>query len=288
MQMEAKPFIKWAGGKRQILDELMAGLPAFANYHEPFLGGGALFFRLESENRLKQAFLSDYNEDLINAYSVIKNNVLELMAELALPKYANNSQTYYQIRASSPSLPVGRAARFIYLNKTAFNGLYRVNSNGGFNVPFGRYENPKILDSQNLMLVHRALQKDEIYCGDFSIVLKKAKRGDLVYFDPPYAPISNTANFTGYTKQNFFENDQERLFKAFKELDSRGCLTMLSNSYSEYTRDLYAEFEPQTVYANRAINCKGDKRGKIRELIVRNWEPQVTQRKLFEKIVATN
>jgi len=253
MLTEAKPFVKWAGGKRQLLDELTKGLPAFNNYHEPFLGGGAMFFRLEAENRLKHAFLSDYNEELVNAYRVIKTSVFELMAELALQKYANEEKAYYKIRAVVPETSVGRAARFVYLNKTAFNGLYRVNSKGGFNVPFGKYDNPKILDGQNLMLVHRALQKDDLYCGDFGIVLKNARKDDLVYFDPPYAPISKTANFTGYTKNSFVENDQERLFKTFKALDHKGCFVMLSNSYSDYTNDLYAEFEPETVLASRAI-----------------------------------
>ena len=288
MLEEAKPFIKWAGGKRQLLDELTEGLPHFSNYHEPFLGGGALFFRLEAEGKIKKAYLSDSNEELINAYSVIKNEVFELMAELSAPIYANNEAAYYKIRASSPTSGFKRAARFIYMNKTAFNGLYRVNSKGGFNVPFGRYDNPKILDSANLLLVHRALQKDALYCGDFTAVLKNAKRGDLVYFDPPYFPISKTSNFTGYTQNSFSEDDQERLMRTFKELDSRGCYVLLSNSHSDYIADLYAEFEPEVVYANRMINCKGDKRGKIKELVVRNWESKVAQRKLVEVIVATN
>lgn len=285
---EAKPFVKWAGGKRQLLDELTTGLPEFEDYHEPFIGGGALFFKLEAMCRIKTAHLSDSNEELINAYGIIKNEVFELMSELALPSYANNEAAYYKIRASRPSSKVQRAARFIYLNKTAFNGLYRVNSKGGFNVPFGRYDNPKILDSENLLLVHRALQKDALYCGDFSIVLKNAKRGDFVYFDPPYMPISKTSNFTSYTKDSFLEKEQERLFKAYKELDAKGCFVMLSNSYNDFIADLYAEFEPETVQANRMINCKGDRRGKVRELVVRNWEPKVVQRKLVEEVVASN
>lgn len=288
MPEEAKPFVKWAGGKRQLLDELTEGLPRFENYHEPFLGGGALFFKLEAMNKIKKAYLSDMNEELINAYSTAKNEIFELMAELAMPKYANNEEAYYKIRASKPALGVQRAARFIYLNKTAFNGLYRVNSKGGFNVPFGRYENPKILDSQNLLLVHRALQKDALYCTDFEVVLKNARKGDLVYFDPPYYPISKTSNFTNYTKGGFGEKEQEKLLRAYKELDARGCFVLLSNSYSEFICELYAEFEPQTVYANRAINCKAEGRGRIKELIVRNWEPNVVQGKLVEEIVATN
>ena len=285
---EARPFVKWAGGKRQLLDELTKGLPQFENYHEPFLGGGALFFKLEAMGRLKNAYLSDANTELINAYAAIKNEVFELMSELASPLYANNETTYYKIRAAKPETSVERAARFIYLNKTAFNGLYRVNSKGGFNVPFGRYENPKILDSQNLLRVHRALQKDGLYCGDFDIVLKNAKRGDFVYFDPPYAPISKTSNFTSYTKDGFGEKEQKKLLNVYKELDLRGCFVLLSNSYSDLISELYAEFKPETVYANRAISCKADGRGKIRELIVRNWEPKVIQRKLIEEIVATH
>ncbi len=181
-----------------------------------------------------------------------------------------------------------RAARFLYLNKTAFNGLYRVNSKGDFNVPFGKYANPKILDSKNLLLAHRALQKDELFCGDFTLVLKNARKGDLVYFDPPYFPVSKTSNFTAYTQDNFTEDDQKRLYRTVKALDARGCFILLSNSHSDFIADLYAEFEPQVVFASRAINCKGDKRGKIRELVVRNWEPKVIQRKLVEEIVATH
>ena len=288
MLEEARPFVKWAGGKRQLLDELTQDLPYFENYHEPFIGGGALFFRLEAMNRIKRAYLSDSNAELINTYSVIKNEVFELMSELASPLYVNDEAAYYKIRASRPKTNVERAARFIYMNKTAFNGLYRVNSSGGFNVPFGRYDNPKILDSQNLMLVHRALQKDELYCGDFTIALKNAKRGDFVYFDPPYFPISKTSNFTGYTKDGFGENEQKKLLKTYKELDSKGCFVLLSNSYSDFISELYAEFEPEIVHANRMINCKGDQSGKIKELIVRNWEPKITQRKLVEEIVAIN
>ncbi len=287
MPEEARPFVKWAGGKRQLLDELTKSLPYFENYHEPFLGGGALFFKLEAKGKIKKAYLNDSNPELINAYSVIKTDVFGLMAELSSPAYANNPAAYYKIRASNPKSRIGKAARFIYLNKTAFNGLYRVNSKGGFNVPFGKYSNPKILDSENLLRVHRALQKDELYCGDFTNSLKRTNRGDLVYFDPPYVPVSRTSNFTGYTKDSFSEKDQERLMRVVKALDSRGCFVLLSNSYSDLAFDLYSEFEPEVVYANRAINCKGDKRGKVRELIIRNWEPQVAQRKLVEEIVAS-
>lgn len=282
---EAKPFIKWAGGKRQLLEELTRGLPEFGGYHEPFLGGGALFFRLEALGRITKAYLSDSNEELINTYGVIKTEVDMLISELSSGKYANEEDAFYAIRAEKPQDRVERAARFIYLNKTAFNGLYRVNSKGGFNVPFGKYTNPRILDRDNLMLVHRALQKDALYCGDFTLVLNNAKKGDLVYLDPPYFPVSKTANFTGYTKENFSDKDQERLLHMFKELDARSCHVLLSNSYADFIADLYAEFKPEVVQANRMINCKGDRRGKIKELIVRNWEPDAVH---AEEVAATN
>ncbi len=285
MLEEAKPFLKWAGGKRQLLEELAYGLPDFGDYHEPFIGGGALFFRLEAMGKINTAYLSDSNEELINVYGAIKSSVFELIEELASPKYANKSEAYYKVRASRPVGEVERAARFIYLNKTAFNGLYRVNSKGGFNVPFGKYTNPKILDEKNLLLVHRALQKDALFCGDFAIALKSAKKGDFVYLDPPYVPVSKTATFTNYTQEGFSEKDQVRLLKAFKELDSKGCYVLLSNSYAEFVAELYGEFEQQTVHANRMINCKAGLRGKVRELLVRNWEPKVAQRKLLEAMV---
>lgn len=286
MLEEARPFIKWAGGKRQLLDELLSGLPDFGNYHEPFLGGGALFFKLEAMGRVRAAYLSDSNEELINAYSAIKNNVFEVINELCSGKYVNEREAFYRIRAEMPKISVQRAARFIYLNKTAYNGLYRVNSRGEFNAPFGRYEKPKICDEGNLLRVQEALQKDALYCGDFGVVLNNAKRGDLVYFDPPYAPLSKTANFTGYTKESFGEEEQGRLLEAYKALDKRGCYVLLSNSYTEFTAQLYGEFEQEIVHASRAINCQGDKRGKVRELIVRNWECEEERKKIVQQAVS--
>lgn len=269
---EAKPFVKWAGGKRQLLDELVKGLPAFENYHEPFLGGGAFFFHLEALGWIKKAYLTDSNEELINVYEVIKTDVDALISRLSSGRFKNDKETFYAIRAEVPKGRVDRAARFIYLNKTAFNGLYRVNSQGKFNVPFGKYSNPKILDKENLLLVNRALQKDHLTCSDFDVVLSQAKKGDLVYFDPPYHPLSKTASFTSYTANSFTEKDQQRLFSTFKKLDGMGCYVMLSNSYSEFIADLYAEYKPDVVLANRAINCKPEGRGKIKEIIVRNWQ----------------
>ena len=228
------------------------------------------------------------NSDLINAYSVIKTDIEALIEELSSDRYKNKKEVYYNIRKENPTSNIKKAARFIYLNKTAFNGLYRVNSKGEFNVPFGKYKNPKILDEPNLRLINKALQKDEIACAGFEIVLKNAKKGDLIYFDPPYFPISKTSSFTSYTKGSFSIKEQTNLMKTFKKLDSMGCYVMLSNSYSEFISSLYSEFESEVVYANRMINCKGDRRGQIKELIVRNWESKIIQMNLMEEIAAAN
>lgn len=273
MNNEAKPFVKWAGGKGQLLNELTRSLPEFENYHEPFVGGGALFFRLFNMRKVKKAYLNDSNNELMNAYEVIKDDVENLIRELKSGKYQNKKEIYYKIRAEEPENPVRRAARFIYLNKTVYNGLYRVNKEGKFNVPFGRYANPTICEENNLRIVSHALQKAELFCEDFSFVLKYSQKRDLVYFDPPYFPLSETSNFTSYTSDRFTKVDQERLHEIYKQLDSKGCFVMLSNSYQEYIEELYREFKPEVVYAGRAISCKADGRGKIRELIVRNWKP---------------
>ena len=273
MDSKARPFVKWAGGKGRLLNELTKRLPEFKNYYEPFVGGGALFFRLRSMGKIKKAYLNDSNNELMNAYEVIKDDAEGLINELTSEKYQNKKEIYYQIRAEEPEDRVKRVARFIYLNKTAYNGLYRVNKQGKFNVPFGKYKNPLICDEKNLRLVSQTLQKTELFCKDFMIDIKHAQKDDLIYFDPPYLPLSKTSNFTSYTPKGFTTDDQDRLHKAYKQLDSKGCYVMLSNSYHPYTENLYREFESEIVYAGRAISCKADGRGKIRELIVRNWKP---------------
>lgn len=270
--MDPKPFVKWAGGKRQLVHELLKFSPKeFENYFEPFFGGGALFFELFSTEKLKHAFLNDSNEELITAYKVIKEKPNELMRELSDKKYKNNEKAFYEIRAEKPLNSVKATARFIYLNRTAFNGLYRVNSKGGFNVPFGKYKNPKILDKENLLAVHEALQKDELTSVDFEKAVEKAKKGDFIYFDPPYQPLNKTSAFTSYTIKDFNEKDQERLRDCFKKLDKKGCFVMLSNSYTELILDLYKDYKIHTVMATRLINCKAEKRGKIKEVIVTNY-----------------
>lgn len=270
---EAKQFVKWAGGKKQLLPQLLAfSPPKFENYFEPFVGGGALFFKLHYLGRIKKSHLNDLNENLVIAYKTIKEKPNKLIKELSSGKYKNEKETFYKIREEEPTDEVKATARFVYLNKTAFNGLYRENSKGKFNVPFGKYTNPKILDQENILAVSKALQTDEITCLDFEKAVAKAKKGDFVYFDPPYQPISKTSSFTSYTKQDFTEKDQQRLFECFKKLDKKGCFLMLSNSYSPLIKSLYKDFDQRTVMAGRAISCKGEGRGKIKELIVTNYK----------------
>jgi len=267
--IKAKPLVKWAGGKRQLINELLAKTPSdFSVYHEFFLGGGALFFELYNQSRIKKAVLSDSNAQLMNLYSTVKSKPIELIEELKNTKYTNNEKTFYKIRGSEPVDKIERAARFVYLNKTAFNGLYRENLSGKFNVPFGKYANPTILDEENILAVSEALSSVKLLCGDFSEVLKYAKSNDFVYFDPPYAPISVTASFTAYTSRQFTFDDQIRLKKIFDELENRKVKVLLSNSNADAIHNLFNEKQISTVLANRIINCKAEKRGLIKEVLV--------------------
>ncbi len=266
-----KPFVKWAGGKRQLLDVLMKNVPPkFGTYIEPFVGGGALLFELEP----KRAIISDTNYELINAYRVIRDNLEELIE--SLKNHLNEEDYYYRIRALDPSTltPVERASRFIYLNKTCYNGLYRENSKGEFNVPFGRYKSPKICDEENLRSVSEFLRSVDIQIlyQDYRETCKLAREGDFVYLDPPYHPISKTSSFTKYTKEDFTREDQITLSEVFKELDRKGCYIMLSNSNTEFIKDLYRGFEIVELSANRSINCKAEGRGKEKvEILVKNY-----------------
>lgn len=272
--LEAKPFVKWAGGKRQLISELLGHSPEnFNNYYEPFLGGGALFFKLSLMGKIKHAYLNDASASLIHAYKTIKEKPSELIAELNSGKYLNDKETFLKIRAEQPKDEVKATARFIYLNKTAFNGLYRVNSSGEFNVPFGKYNNPKILDEENILAVSEALQKDELTRIDFEKAVASARKGDFVYFDPPYHPVSKTSSFTNYTKGSFTEKDQVRLANKFKELHEKGVFVMLSNSYAPLILELYKDFNISVVNATRMINCKAEGRGKVREVIITNYLP---------------
>lgn len=272
---KAEPFLKWAGGKGQLLKQYEAYFPEkFNNYLEPFIGGGAVFFHLYNTARLnngKKIILIDSNEELINCYQVVKENVNKLIELLNSSKYVNKKNIYYRIRAEEPKDKFERAARTIYLNKTCFNGLYRVNSKDKFNVPFGRYKNPLICNSENLKAVNLALRNVEMICGDFERCLEFDKRGDFIYFDPPYQPLSKTSSFTSYTRDSFGEKDQNRLCFVFKELDKIGCKVMLSNSDTPFIRKIYKDFRIEVVYAKRAINCKASGRGAISELVILNY-----------------
>jgi DNA adenine methylase len=275
LHTKAEPFLKWAGGKGQLLRQYEVFFPdKFNSYLEPFVGGGAVFFHLYNTGRItsdKETVLIDSNEELINCYKAIKDDVEKLIKILCSGKYKNEKDAFYKIRAEEPKDPFERAARTIYLNKTCFNGLYRVNSKGKFNVPFGSYKNPLICNKENLRAVSRALRYVNIKLGDFTMCLNFSHKNDFVYFDPPYQPLSQTASFTGYTKDLFRENDQERLAEVFKTLDKKGCKVMLSNSDTKFVRKLYKAFRIETAFAKRAINCKPSGRGEITELVILNY-----------------
>lgn len=266
------PILKWAGGKTQLLPSLAAYLPdRFDRYYEPFVGGGAMFFYLLNTRQSLRGFLSDYNEELINCYCAVRDNVEAVIRQLK--KHRNDREYYYRLRAQDPKslADAERAARLIFLNKTCFNGLYRVNSRGQFNVPFGDYKNPRTCDEVNLRAVSQALQTIKIQSSHFGDALKSARRGDFVYFDPPYQPLSATANFTSYTSRCFGENDQRQLADVVRQLAKRSCKIMLSNSDNDFIRELYRGFRIETVWATRAINCKGDRRGRVSELVILNY-----------------
>lgn len=266
-----RPFVKWVGGKRQLLDVLHAAAPSdFGRYFEPFIGGGAFLFSQLPD----RANISDANAELINCYQVVRDDVEALIRSLR--RHKNEEVHFYAVRAKkiSKMTPVQRASRFIFLNKTCFNGLYRENKSGQFNTPFGRYEKPKIVDTENLLAISEYLQTYdvEINCSGYQTVLEKALPGDYVYFDPPYVPMTKTANFASYVKGGFGLKDQEELAATFAELTKKGVLVMLSNSNTQIIHDLYKDFNIQIIHAARSINCKGGKRGKeANEVLITNY-----------------
>lgn len=278
--MRAKPFIKWVGGKRGLLEQILPLFPTeFKNYYEPFLGGGSLFFELYSKGLLKdkRVVLSDINDELINAYKVVKDSPNELLENLKNYKKQHSKEFYYKIRELDRDenfkniSPIDRATRFIYLNKTCFNGLYRVNKRGYFNTPIGSYKNPNIVESEVILSASEALQDVIILNQSFDEVVNMADANDLVYFDPPYYPLNETSNFTSYDSNCFLENEQKKLFEVFKILDDKGCFVIESNSDTEFIKNLYREFDIKTVYMNRFINSKSSSRGKISEVLIRNF-----------------
>lgn len=276
-----KPFLKWVGGKGQLLNQFEALFPVkYNNYFEPFVGGGAVYFSL-SPNR---AHINDINQTLVQTYINIKTDVEKLITDLKsleqdfLVKDAEGRKVmYYDIRTRYNQLESDafeRSLYFLFFNKTAFNGVYRENSKGGFNVPIGSYTNPKIVDEDNLRLVSKALSKTTITNKSYFDAVAKAKSGDFVYFDPPYHPLSETSSFTSYSKDAFSKDDQVNLRDLFIELDRKGVYVMLSNSSAPFIQEIYSGYNQVPVFASRMINSKGDKRGKISEVVVLNYEPK--------------
>lgn len=268
-----KPPLKWAGGKTRLLPALLKRVPkniAELRYVEPFLGGGALFFAL----RPKTAILGDLNENLIEALRAVRDQRDGVVHELRALVAAHSFETFQTTREllSNPDLPADAlAAAFFYLNRTAFNGLYRVNKAGKFNVPFGKYKNPRILDEAMLVQVGDALHHAQLFVSDFESLTKGMGYGDFIYFDPPYVPTSETANFTSYTSSGFDTAAQERLAGVFRDRAHRGAYVMLSQSNTPLVRKLYKGFHISKVENSRSISCKGDGRGKVSELIIRNY-----------------
>ncbi len=271
-QVYPRPFLKWAGGKGRLIEQYRPFFPrSFRNYYEPFLGGGAVFFHLAAQR--PRAVLTDINEELVNVYQCVQTDVEALIRLLQRHQRHHSPEHYYTVRSqTTPRSPLHRAARLIYLNKTCFNGLYRENSKGHFNVPMGRYKNPNICDGETLRLAAAVLGRAAIARQPFDAVLDQATSAkDLVYFDPPYHPISATSSFTGYNRYGFTAADQERLRDVFAALAQRGVQVMLSNSDCAFIRDLYAGFPTHTLYAARAINSKAGQRGKISELLITSY-----------------
>lgn len=299
-----RPFLKWAGGKGQLLKALAARLPepikeskAIPRYLEPFVGGGAMFFYLKSHYRIGEAYLFDINPDLILCYKVLQEQPRDLIAQLGEIAVAFGQKSaderrafYYEIRArfnrQRQALDrqvfnrawIERACLLIFLNKTCYNGLYRLNQKGEFNVPYGRYKNPRFYEPENLMAIHYALQDTHLICGDFEKAGEFVTKGSFVYLDPPYRPLTATASFTAYSRHGFSDRDQQRLAAFYKEMDRKGAFLMLSNSdpknedaTDHFFETLYQGYQIERVPANRSINRDARKRGAINELIIRNY-----------------
>ncbi|MBW4577697.1 MAG: DNA adenine methylase [Aphanothece sp. CMT-3BRIN-NPC111] len=269
-KVSPRPFLKWAGGKSQLIQQYLPYFPkSFKTYYEPFLGGGAIFFHLLPA----QAVLTDINLELINTYRCLRDNVEELIALLEVHQMNHSQDYYYKVRSLIDGTEIEKAARVIYLNKTCFNGLYRENLQGQFNVPIGRYKNPKICSSALLYSVSAVLQSAQIEVRPFEAVLEFAKTpNNFVYFDPPYYPLSQTSNFTAYSRNAFSEHDQIRLRDIVGELAHRNVKVMLSNSDSPFIRQLYRDFNIYTISATRSINSKASNRGKISEILVTTYK----------------
>lgn len=284
----AKPLLKWAGGKRQLLDILLAVFPKCHDfkrnrYHEPFIGGGALFFALSSiavqqgfvvQSRGSKPFcIADLNSELVNFYLVVRDRPDDLIRFIIRLSAKTGRSDFYRVRQSRPTSEVGRAARLLYLNRLCFNGLYRVNSKGVFNVPFGNYKNPRVADPLQIRACSLMLRHADIRASHFSGVLKRVREGDLVYFDPPYIPLSSTASFSGYSKEGFGESDQRALASLIGDLTDRGVRVMLSNSDTPLSREIFGNLNMYSVPASRAISANSESRIKVKELLAVNFPP---------------
>ena len=274
-----KPFVKWAGGKRQLIPILNENLPKrFGAYYEPFLGGGALLFHVISKHQNQDCNISDLNSDLVLTYTVIRDNVEDLIMSLKkhAKSYEKDSKSYYySVRESHPRSAIEKASRLLFLNRTCFNGLYRVNSKGKFNVPLGRYTNPNIVNADNLYAVSKILNSNpvQIRCRDFESIIDDVKSGDLIYFDPPYQPVSKTANFTSYTNKDFTHEDLTRLFRLCEKLNEMGCKVLLSNSHSDVVSKMFSKkpWNIAKIEANRSINSNSKNRKGHYELLIKNY-----------------
>lgn len=272
-QRAPSPFLKWVGGKGKLLDQLLPMLPPGAElmrHVEPFMGGGAMFFARHPS----RALLCDVNPALVDTYLAVRDEVDAVIAALEPLARAHGGGTYYGVRErynTKKGTRAERAAMFVYLNKTCFNGLHRVNRRGEFNVPEGRYKSPRVLDEEGLRAASVALAGAEIVRTGFEALLARARPGDFVYLDPPYEPVSRTSNFTSYAEEGFAQADQARLRDVYAELDRRGCRLMLSNSDVPFIRELYARWRIDVISAARAISCDPTKRGPVSEVVVRNY-----------------
>jgi len=271
------PILKWVGGKRQLLDSIMPRIPEHSTYYEPFLGGGAVLFSLQP----KKAIINDFNDELMNVYKVIKDSPDELIESLIRHKGKNSEEHFYEIRALDRNKEryqalsdIERAARIVYLNKTCYNGLFRVNSAGEFNSPWGKYKNPNIVSETTIRALSAYFKRADIkmMCGDYREALKGIRKGAFVYFDPPYMPVSSSASFTGYTADGFDAEEQVQLKLCCDELNRRGVKFLLSNSSCEFIEDLYKDYIIEKVTAKRMVNAIADKRGNVEEVLVRNYE----------------
>ncbi|MFL2636276.1 MAG: DNA adenine methylase [Tepidiformaceae bacterium] len=269
-----KPFLKWAGGKTNLLGQYEPLFPEWSgDYFEPFIGSGAVFFYLSARPEERKYYLSDLNQEIVDAFCAVRDDVEGVIKLLAKHQQLHSKDYFYQVRGLVPQnlSALEKAARTIYLNKTCFNGLYRVNKKGEFNVPMGNYKKPSILQIETLKAASRALSPADLSTGHYSVLVDKAQAGDFIYLDPPYHPLSKTAMFTNYVAQAFGEKDQMELAEVAAALSKKGCLVMESNSNTDFIKDLYKGFKIQEVWARRSINREKSKRGAITELVVTNF-----------------